>query len=49
MIMIALNSRVDLCTTIPLSAVAPSVAQKAALRLHAPLNAEIVIPRPHLG
>ncbi|TCX48571.1 hypothetical protein C1I36_10795 [Dehalobacter sp. 14DCB1] len=31
---------------IPLSAVAPSVAQTAALRLHAPLNAGTVAHRP---
>jgi len=47
--MIALNSRVGLGATIPLSAVAPSMVQTAALHLHAPLNAGIVTPRPNLG
>ncbi|TCX50915.1 hypothetical protein C1I38_11960 [Dehalobacter sp. 12DCB1] len=47
--MLALDSLVGLCATIPLSAVASSLTQTAALRLHAPLNAGIVAPRPNWG
>ncbi len=42
-------SGAGLRTTIPLSAVAPSVAQKAALRIHAPLDAGTVARRPNYG